>query len=102
MIAFRVFAVLAAALLVGAIALGTLEPADMSLLQAISLAAPAMPEHLQHALSGRFGHFLWINIVIPLLVRPLWLVPTSLGLVCAGAAATFFPSPSGHTKHRRS
>jgi hypothetical protein len=101
-IAFRIFAVLAAALLVGAVALGTLAPADMSLSEALTVASPALLDQIRHALSSRAGAFLWAYILNPVLVRPLWLLPTSLGLLCVGAAATCFPPPSGHTKHRRS
>jgi hypothetical protein len=102
LIAFRIFAVLAAALLVGAIALGTLAPAAMSLREALNIAAPDLLSGIQHALTGRIGTMLWADLISPVLVRPLWLLPTSLGLVCAGAAATCFPPPSGHTNRRRS
>jgi hypothetical protein len=101
-ITFRIFTVLAAALLVGSVALGTLAPADMTLQEALTIVAPDTLAFVQHAMTGRIGAFLWLHLASPLLLRPLWLVPTSLGLVCIGVAASCFPSPSGHTKRRRS
>ena len=40
---------------------------------------------------------MWSGIELPFLLRPLWLIPAALGLICAGAAATLSfgkPSPS--------
>jgi hypothetical protein len=33
--------------------------------------------------------WLWLHVVMPLLTRPAWFVPTGLGLVFVGAATTF-------------
>jgi hypothetical protein len=33
--------------------------------------------------------WLWMHFVMPLMVRPAWLVPTGMGLVCVGAATSF-------------
>ena len=33
--------------------------------------------------------WLWLHVVMPLLARPAWFVPTGLGLVFVGAATTF-------------
>jgi hypothetical protein len=102
MVVFRVFSVLAATLLVAAVAVATLAPPGMSVLEALNEAAPDMLDFLRHAMTGRFGAFVMHYVATPLLVRPLWLMPTSLGLVCIGVAASCFPSPPGHTKRRRS
>jgi hypothetical protein len=102
MVVFRVFSVLAAALLVAAVAVATLAPSGMSVLEALNEAVPDMLDGMRHAMTGRFGAFVMQYVVTPLLIRPLWLLPTSLGLVCVGVAASCFPSPSGHTKRRRS
>jgi len=33
--------------------------------------------------------WLWMHVAMPLMVRPAWLVPTGLGLVCVGVATSF-------------
>lgn len=33
--------------------------------------------------------WLWVHLAMPLLVRPAWLVPTGMGLVCVGVATSF-------------
>ena len=38
---------------------------------------------------------------MPLLLRPVWLIPASIGLICGGAAATL-TSGSAHRSRRRS
>ncbi len=33
--------------------------------------------------------WMWLHVVMPLMLRPAWLLPTAAGLVCVGAATTF-------------
>ena len=84
----RVFAVLAAVLLVGAVALASLLPSDLSLGQALHAVTAAGPEHLQQAVAGTFGHAVWAGLVFPVLIRPVWMLPVCAGLICVGGAVT--------------
>ncbi len=98
----RIFAVLAAVLLVGSVAMAALLPTDVSLYGALHLVRPVSPEHLQQAVAGRFGHFVWNAVVLPLLNRPVWFIPVSLGLICVGGAITALGGAAPRTKQRRS
>ena len=98
----RIFAVLAAVLLVGSVALASLMPPDISLYGALHLMHPVSPDHLQQVMLSRFGHFVWNALALPLLNRPVWLAPVSLGLICVGAAMTTLGPAAPRTKQRRS
>jgi hypothetical protein len=85
---FRVFTALAALFLVIAVALGSMLPADEPLSQVLAdLDATFLPAlqsfELHHA-----GAWLWQGLTVPMLVRPPWLMPFSLGILCLGAATT--------------
>jgi len=98
----RVLAVAAATLLIVALAAATLAPQDMSLREALlALESPALAG-MRTWLVGVLGHGVWAWVAVPLLVRPVWLVPVSLGLVCAGAAVSASMAPPGKTRRRRS
>ena len=94
----RVFAVLAAVFLVGAVGIVALTPTGLTLAQGILL--------LDHAtLDWPKAHspdWLWSHVEYPFLVRPLWLIPASLGVVCAGVAGSFNLGKSTNTRRRRS
>ena len=77
-------AVLAAAFLVGAFALATVASPDTPLGAALYMLHPQSLSVIQEHVSA----WLWNGAAMPLLVRPAWLVPTCLGLVCAGLALT--------------
>jgi hypothetical protein len=82
--AARVFAVFAALLLVASIAIGTLMPPGLTLGRALALMDPGNPGWLRdHSVP-----WLWNWIEVPFMVRPLWLIPAFLGLICAGMATT--------------
>lgn len=98
----RVFAVLAAVLLVGSVALASLQPADTSLIQAIHALNGDAPEHFQRFVIGSLGHGFWEAVVLPVLVRPVWMIPVCLGLICIGGAVTAMTQASPRTKQRRS
>ncbi len=98
----RVFAVLAAMLLVGAFALATLVAPDISLGAALfTLNGHA----LQAAHDGIIAHlspWVWSAIAVPMLLRPVWLIPAGLGLICTGAALTLTTRPPHQRSRRRS
>lgn len=98
----RVFTVLAAVCLVGAIALGSMLPPDMSLNEALHAMDAAAADGLQHGMVNTLGKGLWDAIFVPLLMRPVWLLPLSLGLICVGGALTARFHATPRTKHRNS
>ena len=98
----RVFAVLAAVLLVGSVALASLLPADISLRQAVHDIDSAAANHVQQVVVGSLGRGFWDALVVPLLVRPVWMIPVCLGLICVGVAVTALSHGAPRTKQRRS
>ncbi len=102
MLVSRTFTVLAAVLLVAAFALIVLAPYDMPLVQGVTALDPAMLRHFQHAVLHTLGGHVWAGMVVPVLARPIWLIPLSLGMVCAGVAATTSVPPAPHRTRRRS
>lgn len=91
----RVFAVAAAVLLVGSVALVALLPPDITLAQALHAISEDMPFRLQSVVVGVLGHGVWSALVAPVLARPVWLMPVCLGIVCVGVAVT---APMGKRK----
>jgi hypothetical protein len=98
----RIFAVLAATLLVGSVALAALMPTDTTLVQALHAMDPAAPEHVQRVVTGLLGRGLWEGAIVPVMVRPVWLIPVCLGLICVGGAVSSLSHASPRTKQRRS
>jgi hypothetical protein len=97
-LAARIFAVLAAALLVAAFALAALAPDDLNLADGLALLNHDwlvwIPKHTVY--------WLWEWIERPLLVRPVWLLPAAFGLICGGAALTLNSRPPSRSHRRRS
>lgn len=91
MLVSRIFTVLAAVLLVSAFALIVLPPDGLTLLQGLAQLAPDTPGELKAHVVHVFGSRAWVHVFVPVLVRPVWMVPLALGMVCIGAAATTLP-----------
>lgn len=98
----RVFAVAAAVLLVGSVALAALLPDGTSLGQFLHMIDASAPRHLQAVVVQVLGHGVTAALLVPFLVRPAWLVPVCLGVICAGGAVTAMTQVSTRTKQRRS
>lgn len=94
----RVFAVLASAFLVASVGFALLAPSGLSLGRGIELMLPTALDWAR----SRSMSWLWLNIEVPFLLRPLWLVPACLGLLCAGIAGSLNFKKSTNTRHRRS
>ena len=92
----------AAVLLVGSVALASIVPPDMSLRQAIAAMDPGAVTHLQALVASVLGRGFWDVMCTPLLVRPVWLVPVCLGLVCVGGTVTAMSQAAPRTKQKRS
>ena len=93
----RILAVIAATLLVGTVALATLESPDMPLGQLLLAFDHQILATLQSEVERLFAHWMWVDIVLPALVRPAWLLPAALGLICVGLSLTL---PDGSRAER--
>jgi hypothetical protein len=88
--------------LVGAVALATLGPPSVPLGQVLLLVDHDLTRTLHDGVQQHLAAWIWDDAIQPLLVRPAWLVPASLGLLFAGAALSVTSrKPAGRT-HRRS
>ncbi len=102
MIAPRALAVLSAVLLVGAFALATLGPPGVPLSQALFMLNHDLMEQIHRFIDTYLAGWIWAELVLPVLVRPAWLVPACAGLVCAGAAVSLSNRKLARRSHRRS
>ena len=102
MIVQRVFAVLAAALLVGSVALATLGPPGLPLGQLIFMLNHDVMQALRNGIEGHLATWLWQYGAVPVLVRPAWMAPAALGLLCAGGALSVSGRKTASRSHRRS
>ena|SRR6185437_11422885 len=98
--AARVFTVLAAVCLVGAFALASLAPPDMPLGRALYLADRDVLTAIEAFARDHLAHWIWTGIAVPLLLRPVWLMPAAFGLVFGGAAVTLTTGSAHHSRRR--
>ena len=84
----RVLAVLAAVALVGAFALATMLPPMTSLAELVGMVDNRTLIALPQMVRGNAGEWAWRWLVLPLLMRPVWLLPTACGVVLGGLAIT--------------
>jgi hypothetical protein len=98
----RIFAVSASVLLVFSVALASLLPPDTTLGQVIQTLDTDFLFRAQTAITRVFGHGFWSWVVAPVLVRPVWLMPASLGIVCVGGTVSALTHVSPRTKQKRS
>jgi hypothetical protein len=101
-IAQRILAVLSAVLLVGSVALATVSPQMLTLGGALYQIDGSLPGGLHDWLWQHLGAWSWADVVLPLLLRPAWLMPASIGLICAGLALSLSNRKSARRSHRRS
>ena len=102
MIAQRVLAVLSAALLVGAVALAMLGPPQVPLGQLVFMLDHDLMEAVHQFVGSHLASWLWDYMLVPVLVRPAWLVPGAIGLICGGLSLSLSTRKSAHRSHRRS
>jgi hypothetical protein len=98
MIASRIFAALAALFLVAAVAIAALTPLGMTLGQGLMLMDGSWLTWIQKQ-SPAWG---WTWLELPFLLRPLWLIPAGVGLICAGAAASLNFGRASPSRRKRS
>ena len=96
--AARIFAILAAVFLVLAVGIAALTTFQLTLGQGLLMLNPSWLDWLR----SHSATWVWNWIETPFLLRPLWLLPACIGVVCAGIATSCnFGNPSA-TRRRRS
>ena len=94
----RIFAVLSAVFLVVAVGAAALTPLGLTLAQGLLIMDRGSIDWAKlHSAS-----WIWNWIAMPFLLRPLWLLPASLGVICAGVAMTFNLGKASPSRRRRS
>ncbi len=102
MITQRILAVLAAMLLVGAVALAMLGPPEVPLGQVLFMVDHDLMDAVHGFIGTHMASWLWDYLIAPLMMRPAWLVPAALGLICGGMALSLSTRKSTHRSHRSS
>ena len=97
----RILAVLAAILLVASVSVGTLGPPGVPLGQMLILIDPSMLSTVHQAVDHYLVDWVWTYLIVPWLVRPAWLLPASIGLICGGASLTLASRQAARNQHRR-
>ncbi len=101
MIAARVLAILSAALLVGAVAVATLGPQDMTLGQGLLALNRTGLLAAEAFIRAHLSAWVWDYPVTAMIARPVWLIPAALGLICAGGAMTAASGGNAAASRRR-
>lgn len=98
----RILAVVAAVLLVLSVAIATFSTESVSLGQALySWDQDALDGASNWAIK-HLGAWSWTMVMEPLLVRPAWLLPASMGIICVGISASLSSKKTTRRSHRRS
>ena len=85
----RLFAALAALCWASAVLLAATGPQGLTLADAISVVNVMAVFRFQEYAERHLPFWVWGNVALPWLIRPAWLVPASLGIICAGCAGSF-------------
>ena len=97
----RVLAVVAAIMLVGAVAAGTLGPPDMSLGEALTSLDHLKVTAIEAYIRVHWSAWFWDHPVRAVMERPVWLLPACAGLLFAGGAMTAASTQKAPTSRRR-
>jgi hypothetical protein len=98
----RALAIFLAVMIVLSVALATLGRHPVSLGPLLAKLDPALPGLLKATIMDWFGTWTWSNIALPVLVRPAWLLPASLGILALGGLLSWPGSNTTHRSRRRS
>lgn len=102
MIAQRVLAVISAVFLVATVGIATFGPESISLGQALYLLDRDILSALPVWATRTLGPWFWNSLLQPLLVRPAWLMPASVGIIAAGLSLSLSNRKSPNRSRRRS
>lgn len=98
----RVLAIFAAIFLVAAVAVATFGSQSISLGRALYLLDHDVLDRLPGWSTRVLGNWVWATVIQPLLVRPAWLLPASIGLVFVGLSLSMSNRKTRDRSHRRS
>jgi len=101
LIASRTLTVLAAAAFVAAFALATLFSPLTTLAQVVARDDPHTLYAVHDFVVAHSSAWVWTNLVLPVLLRPSWLLPVFLGVVFGGGATTIASRAGVARSHRR-
>lgn len=101
MIAARILAVISAMCFVLAFTLALMLAPDTTLGEAVSTLHLDWLAAVHDVARKSVSAWIWLNLVLPVLMRPVWLLPAGLGLVAAGAAVTAATRRGAARSHHR-
>jgi hypothetical protein len=88
--------------LVGAVAVAMLGPPEVPLGQLLFMIDHDLMDATHNFIDAHIAAWLWDYLVVPLMLRPAWLVPAGLGLICGGVSLSLSTRKTTHRSHRRS
>jgi hypothetical protein len=88
--------------LVGAVAVAMLGPPEVPLGQLLFMVDHDLMDATHNFIGPHLAAWLWDYLVVPLMLRPAWLVPAGLGLICGGVSLSLSTRKTTHRSHRRS
>ena len=89
-------------LLVGAVALAMLGPPEVPLGQLLFMIDHDLMNAMHNFIGTHIATWLWDYLIVPVMVRPAWLVPAGVGLICGGVSLSLSTRKTTHRSHRRS
>ena len=100
--AARIFTTLAAIFLVAAFGIAVIGP-GLTLGEGLLTLDASYVMSLQALWRDALPSGTWLHVAVPLLIRPAWLLPASLGIVCCGVAVNLNSiAKASPTRRRRS
>jgi hypothetical protein len=87
--------------MVGAFALATLLPPMLPLAQLVGMYDSKLLFAVHDFMTANLPGWVWLDLMLPILTRPCWLLPASLGIVLAGAAMTAASRTGVPRSHRK-
>ncbi len=89
-------------LLVGAVAIAILGPPAVPLGQVVLMVDHDLMDATRRFVGSHLTMWLWDGLVVPVMMRPAWMVPAALGLLCGGVSLSLSTRKSAQRSHRRS
>ena len=79
-----------------------LGPPSVPLGQALFMLDHDLMNALHGSIERHVSAWLWDHLAAPLMLRPAWLLPAALGLICGGLSLSLSTRKPAHRSHRRS
>ncbi len=101
MIAARILAVISAMCFVLAFTLALMLAPETTLGEAFAILHLDWVAAVHDVAHESLSEWIWMNMAMPVLMRPVWLLPIGLALVAAGASVTVASRHSAARSHHR-